>query len=518
MEIASIKGDVVLLIYHPSEAAAEVGQQFTLLELPDKNAGLVIQILSNDSLEYVGLQQEMIQHILEEQISQVEFKINREQGMGEIKKLKIATAKIRKRINDGKWITWDGWIPTRNVVIARVEANDLIGTVLPTATHPLSNFARFNGSSITFDGPLLNMVNVVTGVKGSGKSHLTKHLVLALAKKDVPCVIFDINGEYTQLPDVQVLQWGSTFRPALSEVNYVALEAVVRTLYPLPSGQPSEAVFESGLRRFFRERRAYCQKQRQPFNIDVPYLQKQTWSQNELVSNAITQRLELINSLDLFARTNSNTQTGYDETASTSLHSAYDQACAGQPIVFDMRDLTTSLQQALTKTITTVLEKICEVETKKSTGRYPFVFFEEAHFYVTDSAIINIITRGRHIGMASVFVTNSPQHLPDTVFRQLDNLFLLSLTHKDDIRNVSKNSFTDEDTIQSFATRMPVRHALIMGNVTDRYPLIVKIDDLPEGVSPTGRTKSTWDRFDGGNNQQPAEPSDEYDDMDDVPF
>ena len=110
MEIASIKGDVVLLLYHPAEAAAEVGQQFTLLELPEKNTGLVVQVLSNDSLEYVGLQQEMIQHILEQQIAEVEFHINREHGMGEIKKLKLATAKIRKRINASKWETWDGWI------------------------------------------------------------------------------------------------------------------------------------------------------------------------------------------------------------------------------------------------------------------------------------------------------------------------------------------------------------------------------------------------------------------------
>ncbi len=73
--------------------------------------------------------------------------------------------------------------------------------------------------------------------------------------------------------------------------------------------------------------------------------------------------------------------------------------------------------------------------------------------------------------------------------------------HKDDIRNVSKSSFTDEATIESFATRMPERHALIVGNVTDRYPLVVKVEDLPEGVPRSGRTRSTWDRF----NDQPAE-------------
>ena len=229
---------------------------------------------------------------------------------------------------------------------------------------------------------------------------------------------------------------------------------------------------------------------------------------------AITWRLDMIDSMNLFWRIPS--QSGGNEKANddgvTSLHAAYEKACVGQPIVFDMRDHSTTMQQALAKTITRLLERICEEETNKRGGRYPFVFFEEAHFYVDESAIMNIITRGRHIGMASMFVTNTPQHLPDTVFRQLDNLFLLSLTHKEDIRNVSKNSFTDEDTIQSFATRMPVNHALIMGNVTDRYPLIVSVDSLPEEVGPTGRTKSTWDRFDAS--EQRIAESDEDVDVD----
>src|SRR5688500_9270839 len=113
MEIASIKGDTVLLLYHPAEATADVGQQFSILEMPEKIEGLVVQVISNDSLEYAGLQQEMIQHILEQR-ALMERPLDREQGMGEIKSLKLATAKIRKRIRNGEWVAWDGWIPTRH--------------------------------------------------------------------------------------------------------------------------------------------------------------------------------------------------------------------------------------------------------------------------------------------------------------------------------------------------------------------------------------------------------------------
>jgi hypothetical protein len=491
MEIASIKGDTVLLLYHPTEAAADVGQQFSILELPDKKEGLITQVISNDSLEYVGLQQEMIQRILEQRISQIETPLNRERGMGEIKSLKVATAKIRKRVREGQWEAWDGWIPTRNAEISQIKAEDLLKNILPNPKFCLQSFAAFNSTPIQFDGPRFNMVNVVTGVKGSGKSHLAKHLVLSLAEREVPCIIFDINGEYVELPNAQVLRWGGNFMPDLAEVGYRMLETVIQAVYSLP--ETSRNVLNARLPQIFAQRRTYQAQRNQAFSIDINDLRRATWSTQDFVAEAIDRRLEIIDGMNLFA---SSTQSGAQDIQTYSkFDKLYEQACAKRPIVFDLREREPELQAALVKAMNEILERICASETSKGQGRYPFVFFEEAHFYISETAILNLITRGRHIGMASMFITNTPQKLPDTVFRQLDNLFLLGLTHKDDIKNVSKNSFTDEDTIQSLATRMPERHALIIGNVTDRYPLVVKVDPLPEGIPPTGRTRSTWDRF-----------------------
>lgn len=506
MEIASIKGDTVLLLYHPAEAAADVGQQFSLLEVPDQQEGLVVQVISNDSLEYVGLQQEMIQHILEERASVTRL-LDREEGMGEIKSLKLATAKIRKRMHEGKWCAWDGWIPTRHVEIKLIDGATLLANISPAPICPLGSFAKLNSTPIQLDGPRLNMVNVVAGVKGSGKSHLAKHLVVTLAKLKVPCVIFDINGEYVELPDAQVLRWGDSFLPDLADVGYEMLETMVRMLYPFAPGSPSESVFESRLRHIYNSRREFCKGRKVAFTIDIPFLRSQKWGGGDLVEDAIKNRLDMIDRMGLFASGTTDKSNAASKPAPNNLSLAvmYDNAANGAPIVFDMRDLSSSLQQALVRSVNKSLESICNNEKEQGTNRYPFVFFEEAHFYISEANIVNIITRGRHIGLASVFVTNTPQKLPDTVFRQLDNLFLLALTHKDDIRNVGKNSFTDEATIESFATRMPERHALFIGNVTDRYPLVVKVDPLPDGIPTSGRTRSTWERFQEQSSNQLAE-------------
>lgn len=494
MEIATIKGDEVYLIYHPIDASAEVGQQFRILELPDRTQGLIVQIISNDSLEYVGLQQELIQRVLEDRLATVVSHLDRESGMGEMRSLKIATAKIRKRIVNGEWCPWGGWIPTRNVVIEPVEVDELLDNVLASSNFPIT-FSAINGYPVHLSGEGLNMVNVITGVKGTGKSHTAKHLVLQLANYRVPVIVFDINGEYVNLPDAQVLRWGNNFLPSLDEVGYRALQRLINSVYPLPDN--SQAVFSTQLPGVWAERRRFCTSRKQAFTIDIPFLRNQTWSSNQRVQDAIQDRLQTIDRLGLFHRYQPSGAGSPGSVRHIYDKAAGDEKTPGCPIVFDMRTLTSQEQQALVRAINDTLEDICTQEANPKTGRgcFPFVFYEEAHFYIQEATIINIITRGRHIGMATVFVTNTPQELPRMVFRQLDNLFLLGLTHNDDIRNVSNSSFTDEATIRSFATRMPQYHGLIIGNVTSRYPLVVTIDDLPEGVPTSGQTRSTWSRF-----------------------
>jgi uncharacterized protein len=177
------------------------------------------------------------------------------------------------------------------------------------------------------------------------------------------------------------------------------------------------------------------------------------------------------------------------------LSQIYERACEGRPIVFDMRPSTQVQRIALVKAMVRAIEQVCADETQHGQRRYPYIFFEEAHLYVSYEAIVNIITRGRHIGISSIFASNTPQALPEAIFRQLDNLFLLGLNHEEDIASVSKISFAQPETIGSIATRLAERQALVVGQLIERFPLVVSIDPLPEGVPSSGRTRSTWERF-----------------------
>ena len=78
--------------------------------------------------------------------------------------------------------------------------------------------------------------------------------------------------------------------------------------------------------------------------------------------------------------------------------------------------------------------------------------------------------------------------LDETVLRQVDNLFLLYLPFDDDVRHISKSAMVDQETMGSFVKRLRRHHALILGDVTRQYPVIVKVKEL-KGIHTAGETQ-----------------------------
>jgi hypothetical protein len=78
--------------------------------------------------------------------------------------------------------------------------------------------------------------------------------------------------------------------------------------------------------------------------------------------------------------------------------------------------------------------------------------------------------------------------LDETVLRQVDNLFLLYLPFDDDVRHISKSAMVDQETMGSFVKRLRRHHALILGDVTRQYPVIIKVKEL-KGIHTAGETQ-----------------------------
>ncbi len=490
MELASVRGDVVYLLYHPASTPAEVGTHFAIRELPDRKEGVLVQIIEQQSLDFEGLLQGQIQAILEGQLARTETALNHEHGLNAVQTMKMAKAKIRKRLCGDEWSAWDGWIPSRAASFEVVGSEELISHVLPPGNFPL-DFALFGDAAVAVDGYNLGLIAAIVGNKGGGKSHAAKILMHGMVQRGIPVFAFDVNEEYTCLPGAQALRPGGGWRMRLSETGYQPLLTLIETLFPLQPGSNSEGTLQVRLPRLFRERREECRRCRERFTMDLPFLLAANWGDNSFVADAIRDRLTKVADLDLLA---DEVEVAEVEDCPT-LAAVFGAACEGQPVVFDLSDMPGAERDAVVKAILKVITRIAEKEKQKGTARYPFLFLDEAHTYLDDRAVENLLTRVRHIGVGSVFISNTPKKLPETVFRTLDTMVLLPMTHTDDIRAVSQNSFLDTDSVQALVTRLKRHHALIVGSATGGFPLVVRANDLPEGFPRSGVTRTPWDRF-----------------------
>jgi DNA helicase HerA-like ATPase len=501
IQVSQVKGDVVELIFNPREEDLRVGETLRIQER-DSGEGLVVQVVAFRMVTYPSLIQEQLELVIGNAqplsrelltyLSEAQETLQ-EYDASEARNLKIAIAKIRK-LTGRRWDQWDGWIPIRDVEVTRVSDHELFDNCIDDLGNPLHLGQTLRGEPFLIEGHYLEKVNVITGVKGAGKSYLSKVVLLELINAGAPCVVFDLNKEYIHLPKHDVdphtgevrsrgivhLKAGDNLKLGVRQFGLSPLITML-TRFGLPD--VSAMYFENRMARLLQEAWHMERQGRTPPFIGIQHLidmaEELEFSQNEGVSAAIRSRLEAARNTGVFAE-----QPG----EATSLQAEYDKIRNGGALVIDISSLTNLSRQGFVQAIIDILREICERELQRGTGRFPFVFFEEAHLYISHNTIGYIVTRSRHLGITCFFVTNMISGLDETVLRQVDNLFLLYLPFDDDVRHISKSAMVDQETMGSFVKRLRRHHALILGDVTRQYPVIIKVKDL-KGIHTAGETQ-----------------------------
>ncbi len=329
-----------------------------------------------------------------------------------------------------------------------------------------------------------------------GKSHLAKVLILQLIEHGMVNVVFDVNKEYLRLPGLQanggavgepgviVLSAGQNLRWTIESFGRRPFLALFASQNPTDT---TRLRFETVITQLFDQldqidlanaQAGPDQQQERPF-INLDFVRQRFPSppqMNEAVYRAIMDRLDSIEALRLFAAT---------EEEANSFDDAY-ALCTqrGGAIIIDLAPLSSDFARKTCVDATLdAIERIAPTSVKP-----PFVFFEEAHLYTSGARIDNLVTRARHLGVTSTFVTNMVTALNETVLRQVDNLFLLYLPHHDDVRHVAKSATTDEETVAAFAQRIERHHALVVGTATRQYPVVFRVDQ-PAGIEMAGETR-----------------------------
>jgi len=318
-------------------------------------------------------------------------------------------------------------------------------------------------------------INLITGMKGSGKSYSAKRLLLKLIEKGVLTLVFDLNAEYLNLwkadeqtpnkyaglvkvftPRLRRAQANEfPFFIPLNEITYDDFAAFVNVLQGTPTYQH--------LMQFWRERGET--------QFDLNDLENfVTRVQNDAVRTALQGRVDAARAVGLFGPSNLTNLI-------TEMHKS------GGVVVFNLAQVGQWERGII---VEFVLRKLAQLG-QSGAIRAVSLFLEEAQLYVERQNMVNILTRMRHFGIFPTFITNDPRTLPDEVFTLLDNLIAFMFRNEDELRQLAKSGLIDIKSINALK-HLESRQCIAVGNITSNYPVFIEVNPQT-GVMMGGETR-----------------------------
>ncbi len=477
MEIREIKGDVIKLIYNPFNEDLEIGDGIKVIEKMSKR-GILCQVIEEETIDYQSIVEEQLRKVAVEKFEKREHIVEGDLATIDLKNLKVAILKIRKqiRIKDGNEIfeSWDGWVPSRSSDVTIAKSEEILLKLVEDKPASIRIGSTRDGKDIDIRGKNLEHVNVITSVKGAGKSHLSKVLLWRLIKQGARCIVFDVNAEYVALPKIDeepdkkgvvVVRLGRDLKVGIVDFGFEKIVSM------LADGQSPKSLENFSVEFADKFEDLKSSNEFVPFSWLIERLDLS--GMNDMNKKALKRGLLHIKTLGIFA----------EKKEEASLEILLKKIESGGSIVVDLSEVS---PRSMHQLVPVVVNKI---KDKVRGGSYHFLFFEEAHTYLEEEDVLDLITRIRHYGASLFFITNTISKLPETALKQIDNLFLLQLLHDEDIRKVSSCGLLDDESIEAFAKKIPIRNVVMVGkNSTQGYPIRF-IPDKLDGLRLLGQTR-----------------------------
>ena len=463
---------------HGSKESVEVGQNLKIWD-EEKKRGVVVQIIETRLTDIPGMLEDLIRN---ESIPSDKMTTNMPDDLGQyindVRDTKIIITKIRKEISDDDVISWTGWTPDRRSSVEAINDEWLMTKLGIGKLYPIHV-----GDTISDQTPLnLSAYDiqeggtcVIIGKKGTGKSHAAKIILKGLLNHGAKCIVFDINGEYSQLDKSSADSKINNLNPGYNLqflLEYIGLNVISDVLRKsLNSSQPS--LYE--LSRAWKG----LKRANDPITLDTILSSLDTMDTRGGVNKAILHALER----RFEGLQNTNLITDEADRA-TTLENELRKIPNGGALVFNLRGKSSETVNIIVSTILTKLSNLLEHDTNHDPV---FLFAEEAHMYIGETDWDNIITRMRHLGTFQFYITNTPSTLPETLIRQTDNLFLFNLQNDEDFAYMTKAIRLDRETTTSIGKTLPSKTCLVIGNATREFPFVIKTIPLDDAAGETRR-------------------------------
>jgi hypothetical protein len=155
----------------------------------------------------------------------------------------------------------------------------------------------------------------------------------------------------------------------------------------------------------------------------------------------------------------------------------------GCALVVNMKNQHSAMRRIIVELLLSKLTDLLSTQKLRAL----FLFAEEAHLYLRETYWDDVVTRMRHLGLFTTFITNQPDTIQSSIYRQADNIFLFNFSNEHDLEIVSKVAKVDADTIRMIVRDLPPHRCLMIGDVVANFPLVVNIRPLE--VQTLGATR-----------------------------
>ena len=479
MKLYKKEGNIIQILSFPNETV-EKGD-YLLIEDADAGKALIAQVIDVQFASIPGILEELLRSLPDggELIQGEDFDpLEIAPHITYIQDASLLVCKIRATVENESLSPSSSWLPSRSQsTIKKLPIPTLIKLAKIDGKLPIILGGTKDSSLLTIDALSLDgRLNIITGKKETGKSHLSKLLMLNLAGYKATVVVFDLNGEYLSLgmtadgkrnayyDKIHVLTPSQNFKVALKQLNlHVLLGILIHALH-LPGTSARE------FRRIWQSL-----KERDMLNLHELGEAIRNWHCNQHVRDALFSRY--------YALVNSGFFT--DNIGEATLIEEYFLKAKehGGAIILNLRNTSAIDRQIVVEYL---LGKLVELLTSWKL-KAVFLFAEEAHLYLRETYWDDIVTRMRHFGIFTTFITNQPDTIRENIYRQADNIFLFNFTNEHDLEVVSRAARVDAETVKSIAKDLPPHHCLALGKVVKDFPMVVKVKALD--VKTMGETR-----------------------------
>ena len=381
----------------------------------------------------------------------------------------LLICKIRATLENKSFNPSSSWLPSRSKsTVRKLAIPFLLKLAKINGRLPIMLGSTKDSSLLTIDASAIDgTLNIITGKKGCGKSHLSKLLMASLMSYKATVVVFDLNGEYSSLgishdgkrnlyyDKIHNLIPSQNFKVALNQLHLNVIMGILVHALHLPGASARE------FKRIWKHLKEEGKLTLTELGEAIRSLKC-----NQHVRDALTSRF--------YSILNSGFFTDFPAEATLIEDCLLRSKQNGGGIIINLRNTSTIDRQIV---VEYVLGKLVDyLQSWKLQA--VFLFAEEAHLYLRETYWDDVVTRMRHFGIFTTFITNQPDTIRENIYRQADNIFLFNFTNEHDLDVVSRASRVDAETVRSIARDLPPRSCLTLGRMVRDFPIVTKVRTL----------------------------------------